>query len=230
MFSWQHTAIYFLFPAHFLVIPSWVVCPFPSELVIETKPNVRKGMSEMAISVGFLAIILAVGYLWPASTPFLKIVYLVFIAYFLSGMYRLYGLDMRSKIFDKPWLANNIFDFWNRFLIQTTRFITILFYIPIYKRVRSRLLRYPAATVPIALAVTFFVIDIVFHVSGMYDLNTLSNSTGFIFKWYLFLMSYFMLTIFWQKVIPISVQLRVNQALPGVVKGIVWAGLVWAVY
>jgi hypothetical protein len=143
--------------------------------------------------------------------------------------YQLFGFEMKTKVFNKPFLAKDIFDFWNRFLAQTKEYILRLFLMPIEKYLRH-FIADTKIRFAISLALTFLFIDIVIHITAMYDMQTLRSAGAFIGEWYFVLMAFF--AIYWagRTFIPQPIQRLGQRSLGRVVKTAFWVSLILYFY
>lgn len=165
-FSFIHTWHFFLSPIHFFIIPSWIVCPFPSQFKPIYQPlnntkMMKWAIKKLTLAVSFFILSIAGSILYTYFTkeflmrysdysnhPWISLMstnilcgllcfcYFIFIGMSLQSFYAVLGFKMTGKIFNKPYLIQNIFDFWNRFLIQTKEFILKLFVIPSFNFLR----------------------------------------------------------------------------------------------
>ena len=252
--SFYDTWMFFLCPAHFLVIPSWIVCPFPSHFHVIPITNqqalskqslsyLKKGAMYLSLSIiGSVSYLyLAKGYLhhqidlynisfgsWIGANllhGFLCFFYFFFVADFLKGLYVFFGYDMTSPVFDRPFLARNIFDFWNRFLIQTKEFMLYLFFIPVFK-VSRRYLKSYRLNLAISLFVVLFFLDIPIHLLAILSKNTAFSKGYLFYEWYFALMSLFSFYFLCQFFIPRKIQAYGNTKWGRISKSAFWVSSV----
>lgn len=256
-FSFQDTVIYFLCPVHFFIPPSWIACPFSSDLkeIGIERETLKRGAKKIARGCLYLLTSLLIGVLFYMAkgyyltdtiivqhqNPFFfrigftmllcfsKILYLFFIADALTGLYILFGYEMKIPIFNKPFLAENIFDFWNRFLAQTKEFIMRLFFQPTFDFLKKHT-RMPKLSFILTIAGVFFFIDILLHIGGVFDVNKAFVFNGFIFRWYFSLMGCFAFYAFWIKLIPVKIQSYGNYPLGQFIKTLFWVCIIGYFY
>lgn len=256
-----NTLLYFLFPSHFFIIPSWIVCPFPSEFrTHDSKKELyslsQDGTKKIFIGTLYLLLVLIVGYLvntifgyyptqilsqmtvsssWVQRTgfilmlSFLKIAYFFFIADIITGLYAFFGIKLTVPIFNNPFYSRNIFDFWNRFLIQTKNFILKLFVYPLFN-IFKKYSPYTQLNFFMSLIIAFLFIDIPVHMFVVFDKNTAFDKNEFLFKWYLALMSLFAFYFLWRQFVPKKIQLFGEHPVGRLAKSTFWIALICYFY
>ena len=186
--SLSSSIIYFLFPAHYLVNPSWVIAPKPSDLVIAEPDwdlaSMVKGLVWLLISILIAMTKLDNSLVRGIATC----AFILFIAEFLTACYRRFGLQFRFSAVNRPWLATSFSDFWNRFLRHTVQFAKCIFVLPIRRRLRpiisNKLLLYG-----LSVALGLALMDIPLHYLGVYSWESLGQSPFQPVWWYLILMA-----------------------------------------
>lgn len=225
--SWVKTYLYFLFPIHFLILPSWIVCPFPSQFnpTPDRRENQNRGADWFGSGLIYFGMVILIGWLIhqffgvylttytvaPGSLigqiifrivlGISKILFFFFMGDVITGYYQCFGYEMTVPIFNQPFLATHIFDFWNRFLIQTKEFLWIIFILPVFKIINSRI-QNKKLCFGIAILIAFFIIDIPIHMIGVYDIRTSLTHNRFMSEWYLSLMGMFVLYFLSRRYLP----------------------------
>lgn len=247
-FSLAHTWHFFLLPIHFFILPSWIVCPFPSEfkpLVIH-KINLKRmrwAIKKLMASTLYLSIALcgSIGYLYLtenrlfhhsdyASLPLLSLIsvnslsgllcffYFGFIGYSIQAFYGVFGFKMTSPIFNKPYLTQNIFDFWNRILIQTKQVFLTLFFMPAFNFLR-KFLPSVKTTLFVSILIMLFIMDIPLHILGTHRIQHVSFT---IFEWYFALLGMMGLYYLSRRITPYKFRLLFQTRLGKMSKTVFW--------
>ena len=248
--SLKETMLYFMFPVHFFITPSWIVCPFPSDFVEKRDDSnvlFQYGAVKLLEGCVYLGGVIFVGVLfnffmgvYPTQAlsqrvplPFiqkysvtlllsiLKIMYFFFISDALIGFYAIFGYKMSLPVFNRPFFSKNIFDFWNRFLIQTKHVILTLFVIPIFNTIKPCI---PQAKIRLFVSVVIglFIVDIPIHMVVIFDRNTAFINNAFIVKWYVSLIGLFSFYLVWRTMVPKKIQLYSSTPFGRVSQMIFW--------
>jgi hypothetical protein len=250
-FSFSHTWQFFLAPIHFLIIPSWIACPFPSQFQsLKVRKYRRKTMKwatyKLAIATFFFIVSItgSIGYLAITkkylthysdyfSAPFLQVLvtnflhgflcflYFIFIAASLQSFYAILGFRMSRPIYHKPYLTQHIFDFWNRMLIQTKDFILNLFIIPSFNFLRHHL-KSAKLALGLSILIVFFILDIPLHLLGIFRASQSFRINYAMFEWYLALMGLFGFYYFCRNLFPKSIQDFGHTRFGRMVKTVFW--------
>jgi hypothetical protein len=164
---------------------------------------------------------------------FLKGIHTFFFFFFVAnsvvGLYAFSGYEMSVPIFNRPYLSVSIFDFWNRFLIQTKEFILKLFFLPMLNVVR-RYVRSGSVSTLLTLAIILFFLDIPIHMLGVFDKQTIFLNKGVFVNWYLALIFMFSLHFFGKYFIPLRIKAYFQNGLGRVVLGAMWVSMVAIFY
>ncbi len=213
-FSLKETLIYFLFPGNFLVIPTWIVWPFPSEckLIRHRDPVAERSIPQYIIGLTCLmtvwginsAAIRLTGH--PVGTTIAdwtlvgtfsriiesltRIIYYYFVATIGMSIAQTLGYRFEKPAFNHPWKTQNPYDFWNRFLIHTKDVYLKLFLQPMELIFRHIGIRSIKVRFGLAIMVSFFVIEIPIHFFAVYDHSMLHFPLQ-LWQWYFFLLGTF---------------------------------------
>jgi|GEM_PF-5724674 len=258
-FSLEHTWHFFLSPAHFLILPSWVVCPFPSQFQLLNRKKYNRHLASWAAKKMLLSIVFfifslggSILYLWFTKSylahlsvfgahSILNLVgtnvlcgllcffYFMFISNSLQSYYAVLGFKMNVPIYRKPYLIQDVFDFWNRFLIQTKEFILRLFVIPSFNFLRQ-FIKPVKVALALSIVIVFFILDLPIHLLGVYNNTEISHISFKTFEWYLGLMTLYAFYYACRIVIPFKIQALGEIRLGKILKTIFWVSAVAFLY
>jgi len=184
----RNTISYFLSPTFFLINPSWIIAPRPSNVRYDHPSwHWNPIVSSLGWLIGSLAV-LASPWHTPFSDGISAIMFMLFVSESLIGCSSLLGIYFQPPNLNRPWLAHGFVDFWNRFLGHTKQFINLIFIAPIRRRLRPYISNKKILTWS-SLAIGFAILDIPIHYICVYSRADLVQTPIQPFIWFGILMA-----------------------------------------